>query len=451
MPPGLSLTTGGVLSGMPTLATSANILFTVTDSANPPNTVNYNFPVIIDNAGNAEGIGLAASGSLDTVELSYQLTSVAPSAVPINVTATTGSIPFTAAVSGMPGLSLSSASGTAPTTLNMNLNIAGLTAGVYPGVLAVEAPTASNLAAALPVVLTVTSAPPCAYTLGPNSNTIESPAGNLNFTVYTGTSCSWTATTSDSFLTIDPATASGTGQGLVQFSITVNSGTAARAGHITVGGQTFTITQFGSSCSLSLTPSSIPATAAGGTAQVQIVTTNLSCPWTASGSSGLSQLTPSGTGSGQIFFTILPSTNQATQTLTETVTITGGPSATVTVTQSGTGCTTGLSAPNAEIGYSGAPLSAPGQRNYARRLQLQYRERPELDFGGLRRDRQRTRPGAADLYGVTERLNREPERNADYRHSAIHHHAGSGAVQCDRGSQRLRQPVRKRRRRAVPA
>jgi hypothetical protein len=150
--PGLSLSSTGTLSGIPTAAGIFTTVVAITDSANK--SLASTQVVVIDNAtSQAQGIGLP-----DTVQLSISLSGAVPSPVPINVSATTGTIPFSAAVLGIPGATLSPAAGTAPAVLTLSLNPAGLKAGTYYGVLGVTAPSSTaNLFGYTRVVLTVTN------------------------------------------------------------------------------------------------------------------------------------------------------------------------------------------------------------------------------------------------------------------------------------------------------
>ncbi|HUB80572.1 MAG TPA: putative Ig domain-containing protein [Bryobacteraceae bacterium] len=359
MPPGLSLNAQGLISGTPTVPGTFPIAAYAQDSATPPNYVALNYAVVIDSNGTAQGIGLSPA---TPIELNYVLTTPAPAAVPINVTTTyTNPMPFTAMVSGIPGASLSANSGSAPATLNLNLNTAALSAGTYAGVLAVSAPTAVNGGAAIPVVLTVTALPPCVYTLVPTGDSVPAAGGAGSFAVETSSQCPWTATTADNFVTITQASASGTGTGSVQYSLSANTGGNARTGTISVNGQTYTVTQFGSSCSLALTPPSVNAAAGMSLAPVNVTTSSAACGWTAS---GLGATPSAGTGDQTVTFTIPANPNANPQTLTATVTLNGGAASTFTVNQAGAGCTVGLSAPGAEVAYSnpdGGPV--PGQVN----------------------------------------------------------------------------------------
>ena len=149
LPPGLSLSSTGTLSGTPTVPGVFTVNVMIADQAGhqlfTPRVIVIDTPT-----GQARGIGMP-----DTIHLNYMLTGPAPAAVPINVTRTTGALPFTAALEGVAGASLSPTSGSAPAALNLSLNTASLTAGTYAGVIAVNSPQSANLFTHTPVVLTV--------------------------------------------------------------------------------------------------------------------------------------------------------------------------------------------------------------------------------------------------------------------------------------------------------
>jgi hypothetical protein len=80
----------------------------------------------------------------------------------------------------------------------------------------------------------------CSYSFSPGSAAPPAKGTNSNFSVTTGNSCSWTAASTNSW--VHP-TGSGTGSGAVTYTVDQNLSTNARAGAITVGGQTFVINQ----------------------------------------------------------------------------------------------------------------------------------------------------------------------------------------------------------------
>ncbi len=357
LPPGLSFNSLGQLSGTPTYPGLFNVYVTLTDSAQSPNVLYLLYPVTIDAAvAGAQGISISPA----QIQINYILTAPTPAPLGVSINATSGTIPFAAMVSGIPALSLSSTGGSAPASLNLNLNTAGLTAGTYSGVLAVNAPQADYPFAGIPVTLTVVAAPPCTYTLNPAAGSASAAAGPGNFSVSTGSLCSWTATDStDPFVTI--TSGSGTGSGTVTYSLTANTGTSPRSGNISVAGVNFPITQFGSTCAFTVNPSTIAATAAGGQAFVQVQATSSTCSWTAS---GLNATPASGSGNTTVALTIPSNTTTSTVALTATVA-----GQTVTVNQSGINCTVSLSASSAEIGAGGGSgsvnVSTPTGCSYA--------------------------------------------------------------------------------------
>ena len=347
LPPGLALSSAGTFSGTPLYGGMFYLAVVVTDSASPVHSMVRNYVLTIDNAA---GEAPAISINPTSVQLTYTRTAPAPMPVALNIGATSGSLPFTAMVSGIPGAILSATSGTAPASLSLTFNTAVLTAGTYAGVIAVNAEQSANGETAIPIVLTVVEPPPCTYNLNPTGGSIAAGGGTGSFEVSAGSLCSWTATASEpSWITVTAG--AGTGTGTVHYSVTPNGGLAARTGTISAGGQAYTITQFGSTCSLAVNPASVIATAAGGLATVNVSTSNAACTWTAS---GLNAAPASGTGSGAVTFTI-PSTNSVSPPpLSATVQLTsGGTPAIFNVTQTGVACTVTLSASSASIGSAG--------------------------------------------------------------------------------------------------
>ena len=85
----------------------------------------------------------------------------------------------------------------------------------------------------------------CGYALASHSATVPASAGLGNFQVVTNPTCTWTAVSNNSFLTITQGS-SGTGNGVVVVSISANTG-PARTGTITAAGLTFTFNQLAGS------------------------------------------------------------------------------------------------------------------------------------------------------------------------------------------------------------
>jgi hypothetical protein len=83
--------------------------------------------------------------------------------------------------------------------------------------------------------------PTCTYNLSVSSATFGTAGGTGTFTVFTSSSCNWTANTSSPWITITSGT-SDTGSGAVRFRVDENGG-AQRTGYISAGGKLFTVVQ----------------------------------------------------------------------------------------------------------------------------------------------------------------------------------------------------------------
>ena len=79
----------------------------------------------------------------------------------------------------------------------------------------------------------------CTYTISSSGSSIAASGGPGSFTIAAGGNCNWTAVSGSSWISTGSV---GSGNGTVTFTVAANIG-AARSGVITVGGQTFTITQ----------------------------------------------------------------------------------------------------------------------------------------------------------------------------------------------------------------
>ncbi|HEY6333460.1 MAG TPA: protease pro-enzyme activation domain-containing protein, partial [Blastocatellia bacterium] len=125
--------------------------------------------------------------------------------------------------------------------------------------------------------------PSCTYSLGSTSQSFQSTGGTGNFTVSAGSTCAWTATSSESWITVTSG-ASGTGPGTVDYSVAANSTSNQRTGTVSVAGDTFTISQLGQS-----------STGGGGTVELAVDDGNLTDAIGADGGGtqyGVNRLTP---------------------------------------------------------------------------------------------------------------------------------------------------------------
>lgn len=90
----------------------------------------------------------------------------------------------------------------------------------------------------------------CTYTLSSTGNSVgANGVASASFTVTaTGSDCSWSASTTSSWITINSPTVAQTSSGSVNYSVSANTG-SSRGGYINVGDQRFSITQSGVSSS----------------------------------------------------------------------------------------------------------------------------------------------------------------------------------------------------------
>jgi hypothetical protein len=170
----------------------------------------------------------------------------------------------------------------------------------------------------------------CSTTISPTSASFTGSGGTGSVTVTAGTGCSWTATSNAGWITVTGGS-SGTGNGTVSYSVAVNSLSSSRSGTMTIAGQTFTVTQAGTPCSVTISPTSASFAATGGTGSIS-VSAGSSCSWTASSAASWITITAgsSGTGNGTVSYSV--AANLSTSSRTGTIGIDGQ---TFTVSQAG--------------------------------------------------------------------------------------------------------------------
>ena len=88
----------------------------------------------------------------------------------------------------------------------------------------------------------------CTYSLAPTNASVGSGAASGSFTVTAAAGCTWSATSNASWLT---SAASGNGNGTASYSVAANTGSTPRTGTLTVGGQSFVVTQAATNASSS--------------------------------------------------------------------------------------------------------------------------------------------------------------------------------------------------------
>ena len=144
----------------------------------------------------------------------------------------------------------------------------------------------------------------CTYELSPVSAAVDNEGGAQSFIVTTSAECAWSARSDASWISV---TAGGTGSGTatVSYSVAPNNDVADRTATITVADRKFTVTQTGevAACRYSVTPVQFsPCMPAG--SLVANVTTEASCPWTATVDSSWIGLVGGRSGRGSTTITI---------------------------------------------------------------------------------------------------------------------------------------------------
>ena len=206
-------------------------------------------------------------------EISPASLDVAPTGGPINpvaVTATAG-CNWTAAVNNASWITITSgASGSG--NGSVAITIAANTGAARTGTVTIATRTFTVTQAA--------PAPACTYQIDPTSNSVSAIGATGSITVKAAAGCAWTATKTADWITFSGAT-SGSGNGSVGYVVLPNIG-SARSSTISIGGQTFTVSQAAPlpTCTYKLNPEGATVPAAGGTGTFT-VTAPSGCAWTA--------------------------------------------------------------------------------------------------------------------------------------------------------------------------
>ena len=155
---------------------------------------------------------------------------------------------------------------------------------------------------------------PCRYTLSPATQTIATSGGASTVTVTTtDADCAWTATTDAEWISLTAPT-SGTGAGVITFTVPPNPG-GERNGAITVAGQRATVIQSAAAplnCNTTISPTSqnVPAVGGSGSISVQSQST---CDWAVASDAPWIMVTSGsiGRGNGVVTFSAAANTGAA--------------------------------------------------------------------------------------------------------------------------------------------
>jgi hypothetical protein len=139
----------------------------------------------------------------------------------------------------------------------------------------------------------------CNYDISPTSATWGNDGGSRTFAVSATEGCAWSAVSGASWVVVDAG--QGSGSGVVSYTVKSNTQIGDRSTTIVVAGRTFTVRQAGdaSTCQYSVSPVDFSPCMPGATV-VASVTTQDSCPWSATADASWLNVGASGVGSGPI-------------------------------------------------------------------------------------------------------------------------------------------------------
>jgi uncharacterized repeat protein (TIGR03803 family) len=202
----------------------------------------------------------------------------------------------------------------------------------------------------------------CTFSIGSTNAVFDAAGGSNTVSVTTSNGCAWTATSNDAFIKIISGS-SGTGNGTVHYTVVANTNTVAQIGTMTIAGQTFTVTQSGTSaenCTFTLSAKSVTLPSKGGAKNVSVKAKGTDCSWTAVSNDPFVTITSgsSGTGNGKVDYTVPGNTN--TTPLSGTIMIAGQ---TFTVNQAAGGCKFTLSPKSGKLKAAGGSATVKVKPN----------------------------------------------------------------------------------------
>jgi hypothetical protein len=164
--------------------------------------------------------------------------------------------------------------------------------------------------------VTVNQEAGCSFTVNPAAhNNVPATAVSRVSTVTTGSGCTWSASSSVSWLTVTP------GANAATINVAANTG-PARTGTVTIAGRAVTVSQV-TGCTYAISPASRSFGMPGGSQAIS-VTAQPGCQWTASVQAGVNWVSiasgASGTGNGSVTYTVAPAIGARR---TATITIAG--------------------------------------------------------------------------------------------------------------------------------
>ncbi len=139
----------------------------------------------------------------------------------------------------------------------------------------------------------------CEYVVSPDRTSFTKDAATATATVTAAAGCAWSATSEVPWVTVTSG-AQGTGNGAVLYSVARNTDTSDRRGNLLVAGRAIELTQAGDTggCQYSVAPIEFNVCMTVPYELTTTMTTQPSCPWTASPGSSWVTVTSGASGSG---------------------------------------------------------------------------------------------------------------------------------------------------------
>ena len=139
----------------------------------------------------------------------------------------------------------------------------------------------------------------CQVTLSNNASELPSSGGNGTLSVNSERECSWSATTSATWVSL--ASTSGQGPATIDYSVQANPNGTSRQAQVSVSNQSVNVVQAAAPCKYSVSPATVTVDAPGGDVSFAVTGTP-GCQWTAkSNADWITGVSPSsGTGNATI-------------------------------------------------------------------------------------------------------------------------------------------------------
>lgn len=164
------------------------------------------------------------------------------------------------------------------------------------------------------VTVTQAAGASSASVLSPSSAIFLAPGARASLSIASPGNSSWTAASTANWIRIISGATSARGNKTVNYLVNANNSASSRSASITVAGQTFAITQAGTSCGYGVNLGNMTPTTGGFNGNISVSTT-AACPWPAvSNTSWITVPVVGGTGPGAFSFFVNNNPNSAVRT-----------------------------------------------------------------------------------------------------------------------------------------